>query len=248
VQIRNYPINVLFAQNGPIYSGKYDLEWTVETNGPDPDNSGSWNGAFIPPHGANTSWLNDPIVNQTSIAALRTFDPAARKAIYQREEERLRQLMPAVVFYWENSYTATNSDLKTTNGRIHRRHLERMGVADLSAVRASAQRIGRRDAALRTHANRRSQLEHVCARGNLQFRLLRAHEPATPFVDLAQWHASGRRSHSQEGHGLRVETDTITSDMPFDGIELRADGVDFNLLAFSSPGVHRRRCRMRGTP
>ena len=112
VQIRNYPINVLFAQNGPIYSGKYDLEWTVETNGPDPDNSGSWNGAFIPPHGANTSWLNDPIVNQTSIAALRTFDPAARKAIYQREEERLRQLMPAVVFYWENSYTATNSDLK----------------------------------------------------------------------------------------------------------------------------------------
>ena len=72
--------------------------------------------------------------------------------------------------------------------------------------------------------------------GKLQFRLLRAHAPATPFVDLAEWQASGRRSHSQEGHGLRVETDEITSDMPFDGIELRADGVDFNLLAFSSPG------------
>ncbi|MGR4065083.1 MAG: C39 family peptidase [Vulcanimicrobiaceae bacterium] len=72
--------------------------------------------------------------------------------------------------------------------------------------------------------------------GNLQFRLLRAHAPATPFVDLAQWHPSGRRSHSREDHGLRVETDEITSDMPFDGIELRADGVDFNLLAFSSQG------------
>ena len=36
VEIRNYPINVLFAQDGPIYSGKYDLEWTVESNGPDP--------------------------------------------------------------------------------------------------------------------------------------------------------------------------------------------------------------------
>jgi peptide/nickel transport system substrate-binding protein len=112
VQIRNHPATLLFAQNGPLYSGKYDLEWSVETNGADPDNTGSWNGAFIPPNGANTSWLNDPIVNRTSTAAAATFDETKRKALYQREEERIRELVPAVFFAWSTNYTAINTDVK----------------------------------------------------------------------------------------------------------------------------------------
>jgi peptide/nickel transport system substrate-binding protein len=110
--VRNYPGSYLFAMDGPLYTGKYDLEWSIETNGPDPDNTGSWNGAFIPPHGANTSWLNDSIVNATSAAAASTFDPAKRKALYQREEERIRQLVPAVFFSWQTDYTAMNRDLR----------------------------------------------------------------------------------------------------------------------------------------
>jgi peptide/nickel transport system substrate-binding protein len=112
VQIRNYPANQMFAQTGPLYTGKYDLEWSIDTNGPDPDNAGNWNGAFIPPNGANTSWLDDPIVNATSSAAARTFDPARRKALYQREEQRIRGLVPAVFFTWERSFTAINRDVK----------------------------------------------------------------------------------------------------------------------------------------
>ncbi|MGC1336154.1 MAG: peptide ABC transporter substrate-binding protein [Candidatus Cybelea sp.] len=112
VAVRNYPGSYLFAMDGPLYTGKYDLEWSVETNGPDPDNSGSWAGAFIPPHGANTSWLDDPIVNATSLAAASTFDVAARKRLYQREEERIREVVPAVFFSWETDYTAINDDLK----------------------------------------------------------------------------------------------------------------------------------------
>ncbi len=112
LQIRNYPANLMFAQNGPLYTGKYDLEWSIETNGPDPDNAGSWNGAFVPPKGANTSWLDDPIVNATSSATERTFDQPRRKALYQIEEQRLRQLVPAVVFTWETGYTAMNADVK----------------------------------------------------------------------------------------------------------------------------------------
>ncbi len=88
------------------------MEWSIDTNGPDPDNSGSWNGAFIPPNGANTSWLNDPIVNATSTAANRTFDRTVRKRLYQREEERLRELVPAIFFSWETGYAAVNSDVK----------------------------------------------------------------------------------------------------------------------------------------
>ncbi|HET6276072.1 MAG TPA: peptide ABC transporter substrate-binding protein [Candidatus Cybelea sp.] len=112
VAVRNYPGSFLFAMDGPIYTGKYDLEWSIETNGPDPDNSASWNGAFIPPRGANTSWLNDPVVNVTSAAAASTFDEAARKRLYQREEMRIRELVPAVFFTWRMNYTAINDDVK----------------------------------------------------------------------------------------------------------------------------------------
>ena len=112
VSIRNYPSTTMFAQNGPLYTGKYDLEWSVDTNGPDPDNSGSWNSAFIPPHGANTSWLRDAVVDATSAQAAATFDQTKRRELYQREEERLRELVPVVCFYWETSYYAVNSDFK----------------------------------------------------------------------------------------------------------------------------------------
>lgn len=112
VAVRNYAGSYLFAQNGPLYTGRYDLEWSIDTNGPDPENSGNWNGAFIPPHGANTSWLNDPIVNATSLAAATTYDQRKRKALYQREEARIREIVPAVFFSWETDNTAMNSDVK----------------------------------------------------------------------------------------------------------------------------------------
>jgi peptide/nickel transport system substrate-binding protein len=112
IDVRNFPGSYLFAMDGPLYTGKYDLEWSIETNGPDPDNSEDWNGAFIPPRGANTSWLNDPVVNQTSSAAAATFDQARRKALYQREEEQIRALVPAVFFSWRTSYTAMNTDVR----------------------------------------------------------------------------------------------------------------------------------------
>lgn len=110
--IKNYPASVLFAQNGPLYSGGYDLSWSIDTDGPEPDNAGNWSGHFMPPHGANTAFLNDPIITQTSEGALTTFDRARRKALYQREEERIHELVPAVFLYWETSYVAYNSDLR----------------------------------------------------------------------------------------------------------------------------------------
>ncbi len=98
--IRNYPSSLMFAQNGPLYTGKYDLEWSIDTNGPDPDNAGLWNSAYIPPHGANTSWLRDPEVDRLSTAAASTYDMARRKALYQQEEARIRTDVPAVVLLW----------------------------------------------------------------------------------------------------------------------------------------------------
>jgi len=111
LSIKNYPGSLLFAQNGPLYGGKYDLEWSIETNGPDPDNQGLWSADFLPPHGANTSFLRDPLLTKLSDEAIRTFDRKKRKALYQREEERIHALVPVVFFYWERTTTAYNSDL-----------------------------------------------------------------------------------------------------------------------------------------
>ncbi len=110
--VKNYPTSLLFAQNGPLYTGRYDLSLSIATNLPDPDNEGSWSGAFIPPHGANTSFLADPIITDTSRRAARTFDRTVRRALYQREEERIHELVPAVFLYWQVAYAAVNSDLK----------------------------------------------------------------------------------------------------------------------------------------
>jgi peptide/nickel transport system substrate-binding protein len=112
LQVRNYPTSLLFAQNGPLYGGTFDLSLTIDTNAPDPDNEGEWSGAFIPPHGANVAFLDDPVISATSHAAAHTFDRAKRKALYQREEARIHEMVPAVFLYWQIAYAAYNSDLK----------------------------------------------------------------------------------------------------------------------------------------
>jgi peptide/nickel transport system substrate-binding protein len=110
--IKNYPGSLLFAQSGPLYGGRYDLEWSIDTNAPDPDNQGSWSADFLPPHGANTSFLKDAVITQTSGEAVRTFDRAKRKALYQREETRIHELVPVVFLYWQRAVAAYNDDFK----------------------------------------------------------------------------------------------------------------------------------------
>ncbi|HEX3551387.1 MAG TPA: peptide ABC transporter substrate-binding protein [Candidatus Elarobacter sp.] len=112
LEVKNYPGSLLFSHDGPIYTGKYDTEFTIETNGPDPDNEGTWSGRFIPPHGTNASWLDDPLINRTAHEATLTYDHARRKALYQQEESRIHELVPAVFFYWQNSYSGVNDDVR----------------------------------------------------------------------------------------------------------------------------------------
>jgi len=111
LEIKNYHTSLLFSREGPIYTGHFDTEFTIATNAPDPDNEGLWSGKFIPPHGANTSWLNDPVLTRDSHEALLTFDRAKRKAYYQEMAQRVHDLVPVVYLYWQNSFNAVNSDL-----------------------------------------------------------------------------------------------------------------------------------------
>jgi hypothetical protein len=73
--------------------------------------------------------------------------------------------------------------------------------------------------------------------GTLRFRILRAGAPASAWYDYAQWQPSGRKSFSptSDRDGVSVDVDVLQAEQPFDGIELLAEGIDFNLLAFAGP-------------
>ncbi len=72
-------------------------------------------------------------------------------------------------------------------------------------------------------------------RGVLEFRILRANTPASPWLKYAQWNTDGRLSCSPVHADVKVDTDVIRSTLPFDGIEVRAEGVDFRTVAFAAP-------------
>lgn len=71
--------------------------------------------------------------------------------------------------------------------------------------------------------------------GRIEFRLLRAHVPATPWMDYALWHPQGSKSFSPATEGVRVDIDVVRADQPFDGIDVHAADVDFDAVAFSTP-------------
>ena len=79
----------------------------------------------------------------------------------------------------------------------------------------------------------------LAPKGRIAFRLLRAHRADGDWLDHSEWQSDGATSLSPAHAGTNVEVDVISTLQPFDGIEVRASGVRFELLAFSAP-VHLR--------
>lgn len=114
-----------------------------------------------------------------------------------------------------------------------------MGVADLTPF---AQVLNVREQAhLRFEPARRGVISWNtrAPHGHIRFRLLRAGEPASAWYDYAEWQPSGRKSYSAQSDrdGVRVDVDIVHADQPFDGIDVRGEEIDFDLVAFATP-VH----------
>jgi hypothetical protein len=71
--------------------------------------------------------------------------------------------------------------------------------------------------------------------GRLAFRLLRARQPGSDWLDHTEWRPGGAKSFSPDHEGTHVDVDVVVAVQPFDGIEVRASDVEFELVAFSSP-------------
>lgn len=76
--------------------------------------------------------------------------------------------------------------------------------------------------------------------GTLRFRLLYADGSTSAWYPYAQWSPHERRSFSTHdaAAGLDIRVDVIAAEDAFDGLELDADGIDFALLALSTPVEH----------
>jgi len=109
-----------------------------------------------------------------------------------------------------------------------------MGVANIALAVSSA---ARDEATLTFEATREGVLSWntFADRGALEFRLLRAHEAATPWLPFAEWSSEGRQSFSPQHGDVTVDVDVIRTTLPFDGIDLRAPDVEFNALGFATP-------------
>jgi peptide/nickel transport system substrate-binding protein len=112
MSVKNYAASVLFAQTGPLYSGKYDVEWTVSTEGTDPDDIGNWGCDYMPPHGANTSFYCDPRVDRYLRDAEIHYEQQRRKSDYEQAWKIMLRDVPALMIYWDKEVIAINSDLK----------------------------------------------------------------------------------------------------------------------------------------
>lgn len=110
--VKNYAASVLFARNGPLYGGTYDVEWTVSTEGSDPDNIGVWGCDYMPPRGANTAFYCNREVDRYLRDAETHYDQARRKSDYAAAWKIMLRDVPALMIYWDKEVIATNSDLQ----------------------------------------------------------------------------------------------------------------------------------------
>ncbi len=109
--VKNYAGPVLFAEGGPLYGGRYDMSWIVNTEAVDPDNLAVWGCAYFPPHGANTDFYCNPAVDRYLQAAETTYDQRQRRADYTAAWRIMLHDVPSDILYWEQNVLAGNSDL-----------------------------------------------------------------------------------------------------------------------------------------
>lgn len=111
LSIKNYAGAVLFAEHGPLYGGKYDMSWIVNTEGTDPDSLANWGCHYWPPSGANTDFYCNPNVDAYMEDAELHYDQTRRRNDYAQAWKIMLAEVPSVIIYWDRIVIAANSDL-----------------------------------------------------------------------------------------------------------------------------------------
>ena len=143
--IKAYPYKGIFAFDGPIVGGRYDLALFANTLSYDPDQHQHADGCDqFAPKGENESRYCDPALDALERAGLATDDPLQRAAIYRAIGRRVhdeRAVHPALPAAPAVGVQRRSARLRARAGR--RAVVERVPMVDLMQVlplRASGER------------------------------------------------------------------------------------------------------------
>jgi peptide/nickel transport system substrate-binding protein len=111
VTIKTFPYKGIFAYDGPIVQGRFDLSFYGNTLNYDPDSTSLLGCHAFVPIGENESRFCDPAVDALERAGLATDDPAKRAAIYRAIGRRVHDAVPYLPLYLRRRIAIYNDDL-----------------------------------------------------------------------------------------------------------------------------------------
>jgi len=111
VTIKTFPYKGIFAFDGPIVRGRFDLSVYGNTLNYDPDSTSLLGCNQFVPKGENESRFCDPRVDALERAGLATDDPAERAAIYRRIGRIVHDAVPYLPLYLRRRISIYNDDL-----------------------------------------------------------------------------------------------------------------------------------------
>jgi peptide/nickel transport system substrate-binding protein len=112
LRIKTYPYKGIFAFDGPIVNGRFDLAVFANTLPYDPDTTSTLACDQFAPKGENESRYCDPAVDALERAGLRTDDPRERARIYRAIGRRLHETVPYIPLYRQRRVSVFNDDLR----------------------------------------------------------------------------------------------------------------------------------------
>ncbi len=110
--VKQYPYHGVFAFDGPIVTGRYDLGIYAVTVAADADTTTVLSCSQIAPRGDNEEHFCDPRVDALERAGLQTDDPARRAASYRAIGRIVRDAVPFIVLWDQRRPAVFNSDLR----------------------------------------------------------------------------------------------------------------------------------------
>jgi peptide/nickel transport system substrate-binding protein len=111
VTIKTFPYKGIFAYDGPIVKGRFDLSFYGNTLNYDPDSTSLLGCHQFVPIGENESRFCDPTVDALEREGLATDDPARRAAIYRAISVRVHDAVPYLPLYLRRRISLYNDDL-----------------------------------------------------------------------------------------------------------------------------------------
>jgi peptide/nickel transport system substrate-binding protein len=110
--IKTYPYKGIYAYDGPIVTGNYDLALFANTLPFDPDRTSTLTCDQFSPKGENEFRFCNRSLDELERAGLETDDPMKRAAIYRRAGRLIHDEVPYIPLFAQRRPAAMNDDLR----------------------------------------------------------------------------------------------------------------------------------------